>query len=319
MTALPPSTSWSVAAAIALVAPNIKVLYTSTPKAACTTIKLMLAVAEGSHRPQSADRLAVMHFSRAQTIHHPSVHGLRTLADLPEDEQRHILTSPDWLRIASVRDPISRAYSAWENRILLRGHRRTSRLIERSPDVLSEGRLDIAASFSHFAKALSEDADAFMHDHHFLPQAHLVQPHAIGYSMLVRVDQPGQMDALASVLSDRSGKTIAALRLNEGLGVKVERVCDVHTANRLMAAYAMDYAAFGFAHRSWANDVEPLLLSDREMRLLTHYRNSFERAISVARESQRRTGLRYGVSQMRQAVQQALRIGRPHRGSGEGA
>lgn len=62
------------------------------------------------HAPTDmADRLAIMHVSRAQTIHHPAVHGLARFADLPEREQREILSSPEWIRIASVRDPVSRA------------------------------------------------------------------------------------------------------------------------------------------------------------------------------------------------------------------
>jgi len=296
-----------VAASIALVAPKLQVLYTPTPKAACTTIKLLLATAEGSHRPDLAERLAVMHFSRAQTIHHPRVHGLHVLAELPERKQRHILTSSDWLRISSVRDPISRAYSAWENRIFLRGHRRTTRLIELAPEVLTGGQIDITASFANFVKVLGEDADPFMADHHFLPQAHLVQPGEVDYHSLVRVDQPGQIDDLARTLSERSGRSITAERLNEGLGVKVERVCDVHTANRLMATYAADYGTFGFDRRTWPATVEPLLLDDMQTRLLAQYRNAFERSISVAREAQRRVGARYGVSQVRRAMQKVLR------------
>ncbi|MFM7897756.1 MAG: hypothetical protein ACKO97_02165, partial [Actinomycetota bacterium] len=61
---------------LALVSPSLRVLYVPTPKAACTTLKLLLAEAAGSHRPEMADRLAIMHVSRAQTIHHPAVHGL---------------------------------------------------------------------------------------------------------------------------------------------------------------------------------------------------------------------------------------------------
>ena len=98
---------------LALVATSLKVLYLPTPKAACTTIKTMLATAAGTHRPDMADRLAIMHVSRAQTIHHPAVHGLTRFADLPEREQREILSSPEWIRIASVRDHVSRAYSSW--------------------------------------------------------------------------------------------------------------------------------------------------------------------------------------------------------------
>lgn len=296
-----------VVAGLALVAPRIKVMYLPTPKAACTTIKSMLATAEGSHHPEMAERLAVMHVSRSQTIHHPKVHGLAHLTDLTQSEQHEVLSSPDWLRVASIRDPISRAYSAWENRIFLRAHRRSTTLAELAHDVLTDGRVDLAASFAHFAKVLGDNADPFMADHHFQPQALLVRPDLVNYSLLVRVDQPGEIDSLAQVLSERSGKQIRATRLNEGLGIKVERVCDIHTANRLMATYQIDYETFGFARRAWSPVVEPMLLGDMETRLVMQYRHLFNRAVSVSRESQRRVGARYGFGQMRRGLWRFVR------------
>ncbi|MFM7893528.1 MAG: hypothetical protein ACKO8P_06925, partial [Actinomycetota bacterium] len=142
----------------------------------------------------------------------------------------------------------------------------------------------------------------FMIDHHFWPQSRVVHTNHVQFTSLVRVDQPGEIDAFARLLSERSGRSLAALRLNEGLGVKLDRVCDRATADRVMAVYRNDYEQFGFAQRQWPTSVEPLLLSDTEMRLVAAYRGAFERGISVARESQRRTGARYGMSQMRRAL-----------------
>ena len=287
---------------LALVAPSLQVLYLPTPKAACTTIKLLLAEAAGTHRPEMADRLAIMHVSRAQTIHHPAVHGLTRFADLPARERRAILGSSDWLRIASLRDPVSRAYSAWENRIFMRAHRRTKEIISLAPDVMTNGRLDVAASFARFSQALAESEPTFMVDHHFWPQSRVVRPDRVAFTSLVRVDQPGEIDKIAALLSRRSGKHLDAARLNEGLGIKVDRACDSASAERIMAVYRDDYTQFGFEPRTWPASLEPLLLSDTESRLLSAYRNAFERGISVARESQRRVGARYGVSQMRRSL-----------------
>jgi hypothetical protein len=301
------------ASPLALVAPRSKVVYVATPKAACTTIKKMLADAEGTHRPEMADRLAIMHVSRAQTIHHPAVHGLQRLVDLPEREQREILASPEWVHIAGLRDPVSRAYSAWENRIFMRAHRRSPALIRLAHDVLLDGRVDLVASFARFAVVLGENADPFMSDHHFLPQSHLVRGDLHRIDKLVHVDRPGEMDALAELISHRSGQLVVAQRLNEGLGLPLRRVCDQHSANRLMATYHADYDAFGFDRRTFEQHLEPLLLGDIEQRILTAYRNAMERGVSAARESQRRVGARYGVKQVRRALQRLVRgqRGRP--------
>jgi len=287
---------------LALVAEPLNVLYLPTPKAACTTLKLLLAEAAGTHHPAMADRLAIMHVSRAQTIHHPAVHGLTRFVDLPSRNQREILGSSDWLRIASLRDPVSRAYSAWENRVFMRAHRRTKEIIALAHDVSTNGSLDIAASFAHFAQVLAANESTFMVDHHFWPQSRVVQTDHVQFTSLVRVDQPGEIDGFARLLSERSGKSLTPLRLNEGLGVSVNRVCDRATAEHVMTVYRDDYEQFGFGRREWSASVEPLLLTDTELRLVAAYRNVFERGISVAREAQRRTGARYGVSQMRRAL-----------------
>jgi hypothetical protein len=282
-------------------------VYLATPKAACTTIKLMLATAEGTHRPDLADRLPIMHVSRAQTIHHPAVHGLSRLVDLPVREQHEILSSPEWLRFASLRDPVARAYSAWENRIFMRAHRRNPELLRLAHDVLVDGHTDVVASFARFAVALGENADPFMADQHFLPQSHLVCTGDLRFDRLVHVDRPGEMDELAELISGRAGRRITAERLNEGLGIPLRRVCDQDTANRLMATYVADYDAFAFDRRHFEPRLEPLLLGDTEQRLLTAYRNAFERGISVAQESQRRSGARYGVQQVRRALVRLVR------------
>ena len=287
---------------LALVAPSLQVLYLPTPKAACTTIKLMLSEAAGTHRHEMADRLAIMHVSRTQTIHHPAVHGLTRFADLSPRDQRTILASDHWLRIASLRDPVSRAYSAWENRVFMRAHRRTREVIALAPDVTTNGRLDVAASFTRFVAALCENESTFMVDHHFWPQSRVVRPELVSFTSLVRVDQPGEVDKIAALLGERSGKQLTASRLNEGLGIKVDRVCDSTTAERIMSFYDDDYRRFGFERRQWPRSVEPLLLGETESRLLAAYRSAFERGISVARESQRRVGARYGVSQMRRSL-----------------
>lgn len=190
----------------------------------------------------------------------------------------------------------------------MRAHRRTTRVIEIAHDVMTtpdsngSARIDIAASFALFARMLGEHADTFMVDHHFWPQSRVVRADAVDYQMIARVDQPGQIDAVAALLRERSGRDVVAARLNEGLGVRVERVCDQHTANRLMATYESDYAAFGFSRREWPATVAPLVLTDTESRLLSAYRSAFERGVSVAQESQRRRGARYGVGQMRRAL-----------------
>jgi hypothetical protein len=312
MSTFPSDKSLLAIGGLTLVAPSLKIMYTPTPKVACSTIKLMLATAEGTHRTDLIDNITNPSVSRPQTIHDPVINGLPRLVELSKREIDNIFASPDWLRVAALRDPVARSYSAWENRIFRRAPGETAKAIELSRDVLVDRRIDMAGSFALFAKMLGEHTDAFTIDQHFLPQAHIVRTDVINYDMLIRVDKKGDMDRLAQVISERSGKNITSSRLNEGMKVDLSRICDQHTANRLMATYHMDYEAFGFERREYAPTVEPYLLSDTETQLVHQLRGVMERLLSVSQAASKQAGARYGFRQIRKAVQRRASGGKQH-------
>ena len=313
MNPFPSDTSLLAIGGLTLVAPSLKIMYTPTPKVACSTIKLMLATAQGSHRADLIDQITNPSVSRPQTIHDSVINGLTRLVDLPQREINNIFRSSDWVRVAALRDPVARSYSAWENRIFRRAPGETARAIELARDVLVDGRVDMAASFALFAQMLGEHTDAFTIDQHFLPQAHIVRTDVINYDMLIQVDKKGDMDRLSTLISERSGKNITASRLNEGMKVNLAKLCDVHTANRLMATYFMDYEAFGFAKRDYAPSVEPYLLSSAETQLVYQLRGVMERLLSVSQASTKQAGARYGLSRIRKAVMRRATGGRAFR------
>jgi hypothetical protein len=310
MPSFPSDTSLATITRKTLVAPRLKVLYTPTTKVASTTIKWMLAEAQGSVDESVIPNLMAAITHRSQTIHNRKVSGLGKLSEYPEREARAMLESPDWLHIAALRDPVSRAYSAWENRVFMRASGRIAGGFELTPDVLVDGRIDMTASFAVFAKALAEHTDAFMGDHHFTPQAHVVRTDAVRYDLLVRVDEVGGIQKIVETLCERSGRSVEARRHNESMGIELARVCDNDTANRLMATYAMDYEAFGFARRPFAANLEPYLLSDAETQLVTLVRQSVERVGSVSRAAQSRMSARYGIRQIRKTFLRKVSFGR---------
>ena len=298
----PPDQSLLAIAGLTVVAPKLKIMYTPTPKVACSTIKLMLATAEGSHRPDLMDQITNPNVSRPQTIHDPIINGLPRLMDLPWREIDNILTSPDWIRIAALRDPIARSYSAWENRIFRRAPGNLSRAIELSRDVLVDNRIDMAGSFSLFSEMMIQHMDAFMNDQHFLPQTHIVRTDAINYDMLIQIDVKGDVDRVAKLISERSGQNILSTRLNEGMKVNLHDVCDQPTADRIAAVYRMDFDAFGFPKRVFRPSLEPFLLSSAETQLVYQLRGVMERLLSVSQASTKQAGARYGLHQIRKAV-----------------
>jgi hypothetical protein len=310
MAALPADRSLAALTRKTLVAPRLKVLYTPTTKVASTTIKWMLARAEGSLDESVIPRLMAAITNRSQTIHNRHVSGLAKLSEYPADEAKAMLDSPEWLHIAALRDPVARAYSAWENRIFMRASGRVAGGFDLTPDVLLDGRIDMTATFARFAVALAEHTDAFMGDHHFTPQSHLVRKDAVRYDLLVRVDEAGGIDRIVSALRERGGGDVVATRHNESMGIALDAVCDQHTANRLMATYAADYEAFGFARREFAANLAPYMLTDAETQLVTLVRQSVERVGSVSRAAQSKMSARYGLRQIRKSLLRKVSFGR---------
>ncbi len=304
--------SLNVIARSALVAPKMKIVYFPTTKVACTTIKWMLAEAEGTLNIEAIPRLLAANMHRSQTIHNRHVSGLQKLTEFPHVEARAMLQSPEWTRVAALRDPIARAYSAWENRIFMRAPGRTDRGFELSPDVVEDGCINMTASFALFSNALQDHTEAFMHDHHFVPQSRVLHPDFVKFDVLAHVGQPGGVDSIAALFRERSGKDIQPRRHNESIGVSLDRACDAATAQRLMAVYQSDYDTFGFERREFATDVEPYILSASETQLVTLVRQSVERVTSVSRAAQSKMSARYGIRQIRKAFFRKVSFGHMH-------
>ncbi|NBO68356.1 MAG: hypothetical protein EBV40_05950, partial [Actinobacteria bacterium] len=247
-----------------LVAPSLKVMYCPTTKVACSSIKMLLAKASGTYDQSRLDRLISPHMARSQTIHELGVSGLTKLIDMSANEVDEILHSPEWLRVYATRDPLARAYSAWENRIFSRAPGTPQRAIELCQDQTVDSRVNVTASFALFAKMLTEQTNEFMDDHHFLPQSHIVHPDKFNYNMVARVEHPAEMQLLVDEVNRRAGTSLSLERHNVGFGIKLEQVCDQHTANRLQAVYEMDYSTFGFSTRTFPASIDPLIFTATE-------------------------------------------------------
>jgi hypothetical protein len=223
-----------------------------------------------------------------------------------------ILNSPEWLRVYATRDPLARAYSAWENRIFSRAPGTPEKVNELCQDQMIDGRINVTASFEHFAKMISVHTDEFMSDHHFLPQSHIVQSDKFNYNMVARVEQPVEMQRLVDEINRRAGTSLTLERHNSGFGIKLDQVCDQHTANRLQAVYEMDYQTFGFATRAFPASIEPLVLTATETAMLRSLRASIERLRSISRIARSLTGFRFGSRQIYKSILRKLSRGKKY-------
>lgn len=296
-----------------LVAPRVKVAYMPTTKSACSSIKMMLAEANHTYRPENSRYLHSPNISIAQAIHQVEVSGLDLFRYLPADQQDEIWESPGWWRVGALRHPYARTYSAFENRILMR-----------APSVLSDevwdfcaddrvdGNIDVAATFRRFVHAMRGRPDLFFVDDHFTAQWTSVRDDHVRYTHFFRVDKPGEMDRFAAELSERAGMEIHPKRLNEGLGIKYRDVMDGHTAAIIEEIYADDFARYGFERETFQTEPVKLVTTVRETRAIEYARDITQRMRQISRLARFRRGWKYGAGQVMRDL--GLRP-RPPRGS----
>ncbi len=295
-----------------LVAPSLKIMYCPTTKVACSSIKMLLAKAGSTYDQSRLDRLISPHMARSQTIHELGVSGLTKLIDMNAEQIDEILNSPEWLRVYATRDPLARAYSAWENRIFCRAPGTPERAIELCQDQMVDGKINVTQSFALFAKMLTEQTNEFMDDHHFLPQSHIVHPDKFNYNMVVHVEQPAEVQLLVDEVNRRANTTLSLERHNVGFGIKLGQVCDQHTANRLQAVYEMDYQTFDFVTTAFPASIEPLVLTATETAMLRGFRASIERLQAVSFTARSLTGFRFGWRQIYKSIVRKISRGKKY-------
>jgi len=286
----------------ALVAPRMKVLYVPVTKVSCSTLKLFLAQVEGSWNEEASRRVISANVSQEQTIHNYLVHGLQRFHALPRRRQWEIIDSPDWMRVAALRDPLRRAYSSWENRILLRAPGTDPEVLARCADVLTDGRLDVPATFARFASALRADPELFMRDDHFRPQFNTLYVDQVDYDVVARLDQPGDLQRLADAINARAGTNVPLQRLNSGIGISPEQVYDASVAAVIEDVYERDYAWFSFERHDHPERVAPFVLDPLQQSMLRDLRAANERISALSTAAFGRVGFRYGAGQMIKSV-----------------
>jgi len=287
-----PWTERSMLVRAGLVAEPIKILYVPATKVACSSMKLMIATAAGTYNADMVDHLDTRNISRSQTIHERRVSGFLLYRELPESDQTMIAESSEWWRVGAARNPYARAYSTFENRVLMLQSGLFDEITQHYSLQYRDGQIDITESFHHFIRTMQQHRDDFWRDDHFKPQYPEMHPDRFPFTHFFKVDDPGAMDAFAAELTERSGKLIVAQRLNEGLGIKYKDVMTAPIARIIEEMYAQDFEMLGYTHESFPEDIEHIVASTRETILLQYSSDLYERLRSVSDVAKKRNGAR---------------------------
>lgn len=154
-----------------LVVPGWRVLYVLNPKAATTSTLWWLA-ALADERPERLFKSRGPEVTRELTIHDLDLwRHCVGISDLNGRELARLLADPKWMRFTVVRHPVTRLWSAWHSKLLLREPFFVSRYFgedwfPRVPDSMD----DIRDDFRRFLAAISKDRALLLADPHWSPQ-----------------------------------------------------------------------------------------------------------------------------------------------------
>lgn len=216
----------------------------TVPKVACTTVKLTLHEWEGL--PPAAD------WGQVHDQDAPRLSSFST------SEAAEMLTSPDWLRFAFVRDPYDRLFSAWKQKIgntwdtQYAGLRDQIRAADGYPS--RPGRPAPFVAFRDFARFVAESGDpGVVFDGHWDLQTNVLLHDLIAYDVIGRfetfvedftavlrhLDAPEHVIAMARQVTNQTAKVPLSAAYDRELAALVHR------------KYEADFAAFGYDRDSW--------------------------------------------------------------------
>jgi hypothetical protein len=191
-----------------------KVVYVSTPKAACTSLKWAIAGIAGE------DPAVFARAGRGGTTAAGAIHArglwqhVPQLRQLSDAELAEIDGDNGWHVFAIVRHPTSRLWSAWQQKLLLREPHmlrkgKTTGLIPPLPRTTS----DVVEAFREFVVGMTDAASRdLMANGHFKPQHDILAPDRVPYTRVYEVSEMAQvMRDLEDQVRARGGGPVSPL------------------------------------------------------------------------------------------------------------
>jgi hypothetical protein len=163
-----------------------KAVYVSVNKAACTSLKWLVADLQGE-RPERFHTSLSREVGRSMTIHKRSLwQHTPMLHELPDDELAAIGPENGWFVFAVVRHPAARVWSAWQSKLLLREPWWVERFGEEPwfPRVPASTE-DVVEDFRRFVPAIAAEPDhRIVRNRHLAPQTRMLAPDRVPYSRI---------------------------------------------------------------------------------------------------------------------------------------
>jgi hypothetical protein len=232
--------------------PRWKLAYVSTPKAACTTIKWMLADLLGIDAQVFTSSLS-SETSRSTTIHQRRVlwgPQAPRFIDLSDKQLAEISPENGWFFFSMTRHPTARFWSAWQSKLLLHEPRFHAQFkgepwLPRIP----QSTEDVVEDWFRFVEAVDANPELeIMDDIHFRPQHRLLNLGQLPYDRLYDTSEFKQM--LADLQGHLSGLgwtgTLRPMKSNESPLPPLRRAFPSTVLDVVRRTYAADFEQLGY-------------------------------------------------------------------------
>ncbi|SDI37456.1 rhamnan synthesis F family protein [Pseudomonas panipatensis] len=224
-----------------------KLLYISTPKVACTSLKWWFARLEG-HAAAIRQLGGSLESSPELVIHDtfhkvaPDVTGLESAA-LTE-----IFNAPEILRFAVVRNPYKRLFSAWQSKLLLQEPLQSGPYLSSDFFHTKISTVEsIAYAFECFLEHLSEQEAPTFWDPHWTPQVELLRPDLLPYTLIAKLENTTELEEiLRSSLGDAFVNPFKTSNSNESLVPYSEQFFSTRSIELIQKLYHRDFEHFGY-------------------------------------------------------------------------
>jgi hypothetical protein len=261
-----------------------RVLYVSTPKAACTSLLWLLFRVAGVDPDALADSPSAQP-TRSMLVHDRDRFPVPSLATLDTRSLERALAEDGWLRFCVVRNPYARLYSAWEDKVLVGDSAHLERFgTPGATEVVGEdGQLDVRTAFVAFVAELVRRPQFYVTDPHFMPQHELLRPDVLPYTDVVRLERLREfVPRLRAHVVDHGADDPGELpRSNSGLGLSWQGAYDAETAERARELYREDFERWGYDPDGTWSETPPRLPAG-ELALIRLIREMNERIAALS-------------------------------------
>ena len=222
-----------------------RVVYYSVPKVACTSLKWQMAELQG----EAADFRSIVSLEAAPELTVHDRHSWRrtpTIHEIAGSALEGWAVGDDWFRFAVLRDPIARAWSAWQSKILTHDPRFQANYADLLDFPVPQSIDDVIGAFGRFVELLASGRHRISREPHFAPQAQLLPLRDGGAG--IRIYTSSRIGAMQQDLAEHLGRLGRALpplrRSNEALFSVATSEFPRETVELLLRVYAVDYDTF---------------------------------------------------------------------------